>query len=235
MVAFYVTVVACVAVRALPWPALISLLAVTKLVPSWKALSQPRPDEPPARFPVWPLWFAAIAFVHTRRAGSLLVLGLVIAAAANPLTAEATPEPTPVHHGQPGHASDRPADPAATGHRRPAVAPASTAASGTPAAEALRPLIGHSSAGRIPVRFEFWDGSVLEPSESRPTVPAVVRVQSVDAVRRILWAPGEIGLARAFVAGDIEIDGDIFATLRALSEVSARDLARLGVRALPAA
>jgi 1,4-dihydroxy-2-naphthoate octaprenyltransferase len=29
---------------------------------------------------VWPLWFAAIAFVHTRRAGSLLVLGLVIAA-----------------------------------------------------------------------------------------------------------------------------------------------------------
>jgi 1,4-dihydroxy-2-naphthoate octaprenyltransferase len=83
MAAFYVTVVACVAVRALPWPALISLLAVTKLVPSWKALSQPRPDEPPAGFPVWPLWFAAIAFVHTRRAGSLLVLGLIIAAIAN--------------------------------------------------------------------------------------------------------------------------------------------------------
>jgi 1,4-dihydroxy-2-naphthoate octaprenyltransferase len=83
MAAFYVTVVACVAVRALPWPALISLLAVTKLVPSWKALSQPRPDEPPAHFPVWPLWFAAIAFVHTRRAGSLLVLGLIIAAVAD--------------------------------------------------------------------------------------------------------------------------------------------------------
>lgn len=82
MAAFYVTVIACVAVRALPWPALISVLAVTKLVPSWKALGQPRPDEPPPGFPVWPLWFAAIAFVHTRRAGSLLVLGLVIAAAA---------------------------------------------------------------------------------------------------------------------------------------------------------
>jgi 1,4-dihydroxy-2-naphthoate octaprenyltransferase len=83
MAAFYVTVVACVAVRALPWPALISLLAVTKLVPSWRALSQPRPDEPPPHFPVWPLWFAAIAFVHTRRAGSLLVLGLIIAAVAD--------------------------------------------------------------------------------------------------------------------------------------------------------
>jgi 1,4-dihydroxy-2-naphthoate octaprenyltransferase len=82
MAGFYVTVVGCVAVRALPWPALISLLALPKLVPSWRALSRPRPDEPPAGFPVWPLWFAAVAFVHTRRAGSLLVLGLVIAAAA---------------------------------------------------------------------------------------------------------------------------------------------------------
>lgn len=82
MAAFYVAVVACLAVRALPWPALISLLALPKLVPSWRALGRPRPDEPPAGFPVWPLWFAAVAFVHTRRAGSLLVLGLVIAAAA---------------------------------------------------------------------------------------------------------------------------------------------------------
>jgi 1,4-dihydroxy-2-naphthoate polyprenyltransferase len=32
---------------------------------------------------VWPLWFAAIAFIHTRRAGALLVLGLIVAAVAN--------------------------------------------------------------------------------------------------------------------------------------------------------
>jgi 1,4-dihydroxy-2-naphthoate octaprenyltransferase len=44
------------------------------------ALSEPRPLEPPAGFPVWPLWFAAICFVHTRRAGALLVLGLAVAA-----------------------------------------------------------------------------------------------------------------------------------------------------------
>ena len=82
MVGFYVAVVACVAVRALPWPALVCLAAVPKLAPSWRALSAPRPAHPPSGFPVWPLWFAAVAFVHTRRAGSLLVLGLVIAAAA---------------------------------------------------------------------------------------------------------------------------------------------------------
>jgi cyclopropane-fatty-acyl-phospholipid synthase len=103
------------------------------------------------------------------------------------------------------------------------------------AAEALRPLIGQFLGGRIPVRFEFWDGSAVEPTTGPSAVAAVVRVRSVDAVRRIVWAPGEIGVARAFVAGDIEIEGDIFSTLRALSEVSVGNLARLGVRALPAA
>jgi 1,4-dihydroxy-2-naphthoate octaprenyltransferase len=82
MAAFYLIVVVCVAVRALPWPALVSMGALPKLVQAARAFSRPKPDAPPAGFPVWPLWFAAIAFVHTRRAGSLLVLGLVIAAAA---------------------------------------------------------------------------------------------------------------------------------------------------------
>ncbi|HYA69161.1 MAG TPA: hypothetical protein VED63_10550, partial [Acidimicrobiales bacterium] len=76
----YIAVVVCVAVGAMPWPALLSLAALPKLVQAWRAFSKPKPDEPPERFPIWPLWFAAIAFVHTRRAGSLLVLGLLIAA-----------------------------------------------------------------------------------------------------------------------------------------------------------
>ena len=80
MVAFYVAVIGCVIVRALPWPALVSVLALPKLVQAWKEFRHPKPDSPPEHFPVWPLWFAAIAFVHTRRAGSLLVLGLVVAA-----------------------------------------------------------------------------------------------------------------------------------------------------------
>jgi 1,4-dihydroxy-2-naphthoate polyprenyltransferase len=83
MVGFYVAVVVCVGVGALPWPALLSLGAVPKLAQAWSAFSRPKPEAPPDRFPVWPLWFAAVAFVHTRRAGSLLVLGLVIAAVAN--------------------------------------------------------------------------------------------------------------------------------------------------------
>ena len=80
MVAFYVSVVALVIAGALPWPALAALAALPALVKVWKPFGQPRPDAPPRGFPVWPLWFAPIAFLHTRRAGALLILGLAVAA-----------------------------------------------------------------------------------------------------------------------------------------------------------
>jgi 1,4-dihydroxy-2-naphthoate octaprenyltransferase len=80
LTAFYVTTVVAVVVRALPWPVLVVVAAAPLLVKAFQALSRPRPEQPPAGFPVWPLWFAAICFVHTRRAGALLVLGLAVAA-----------------------------------------------------------------------------------------------------------------------------------------------------------
>jgi 1,4-dihydroxy-2-naphthoate octaprenyltransferase len=81
MVGFYVVVAASVAVGALPWPSLATFGAVPLLLRALRALRLPRPEKPPRGFPVWPLWFAAICFVHTRRAGALLVLGLAVAAA----------------------------------------------------------------------------------------------------------------------------------------------------------
>ena len=80
LVAFYVTSAVAVVLGALPWPVLLVVAAAPVLVKALQALSRPRPDEPPAGFPVWPLWFAAICFVHTRRAGLLLVVGLAAAA-----------------------------------------------------------------------------------------------------------------------------------------------------------
>jgi 1,4-dihydroxy-2-naphthoate octaprenyltransferase len=80
MVAFYVAVVACVIAGALPWPALACFGAVPLLARALRALTRPRPERPPRRFPVWPLWFAAFVFTHTRRAGALMVAGLAIAA-----------------------------------------------------------------------------------------------------------------------------------------------------------
>ena len=49
MIAFYVGIVALVAVRALPWPALLIVLAVPLLVRTLRAFNQPRPTEPPRR------------------------------------------------------------------------------------------------------------------------------------------------------------------------------------------
>jgi len=80
---FYVTVAAAVAVRALPWPTLLVALGLPRLAKVWAAFRAPRPEAPPRNFPVWPLWFAAVAFVHTRRAGTLLVLGLCVVAVAD--------------------------------------------------------------------------------------------------------------------------------------------------------
>jgi cyclopropane-fatty-acyl-phospholipid synthase len=83
----------------------------------------------------------------------------------------------------------------------------------------------------VPIRVEFFDGSALGP----PGGPGTVRIRSADALRRVLWAPGELGLARAFVCGDIEIEGDIIALLGAAQRVAPPDLRFLGMAGWSAA
>jgi 1,4-dihydroxy-2-naphthoate octaprenyltransferase len=80
MIGFYVAIVVCVLVGALPWPALASFGALPLLNRALRALRRPRPSRPPRNFPIWPLWFAAFCFTHTRRAGALMVAGLAVAA-----------------------------------------------------------------------------------------------------------------------------------------------------------
>ncbi|TWF81009.1 1,4-dihydroxy-2-naphthoate octaprenyltransferase [Pseudonocardia hierapolitana] len=80
MAAFYVLVVLCVLVGAMPWPALAVVLALPRLAKVWPRFRRPPPDGPPPGFPVWPLWYAALAWVHVRQAGALLVLGLAVGA-----------------------------------------------------------------------------------------------------------------------------------------------------------
>jgi cyclopropane-fatty-acyl-phospholipid synthase len=66
---------------------------------------------------------------------------------------------------------------------------------------------------RLPVRLRAWDGSVAGPAEA-----PVLIVRSPQAVRRLVWAPGELGLARAYVAGELDAEGDdLYAAFSALS------------------
>ncbi|GLZ29602.1 cyclopropane-fatty-acyl-phospholipid synthase [Lentzea sp. NBRC 105346] len=37
----------------------------------------------------------------------------------------------------------------------------------------------------------------------------VLVVRSRDALRRLVWAPGELGLARAYVSGELDVEGDL--------------------------
>ena len=53
-------------------------------------------------------------------------------------------------------------------------------------------------------------------SRSRRVRP-LIEFTSRRALRRILWSPGQLGLSRAYVAGEIKAHGDIFAAFAALS------------------
>jgi cyclopropane-fatty-acyl-phospholipid synthase len=98
---------------------------------------------------------------------------------------------------------------------RPQQPPAGDHAPGGGVATAVAPLLAHFFGGPPPVRFEFWDGTALGPAKGD-----TLQVRSPDAVRRLLWSPGELGLARAFVMGDISFEGDIFELLAALHAAS---------------
>src|SRR3954447_5554218 len=71
-----------------------------------------------------------------------------------------------------------------------------------PSAAPLRDEIGRVFPDR-PFRIEFWDGSVLPPTNGGgPTF----RLQSRKAVGHALRAPGQLGIERAYVTGDIAVD-----------------------------
>jgi 1,4-dihydroxy-2-naphthoate octaprenyltransferase len=79
-VTFYLAVLALVIARVLPVASLLVVLSLPVMRRTWTAYSHPKPAESPVYNPVWPLWFAAMSFLVTRRAGGLLVLGLIIGA-----------------------------------------------------------------------------------------------------------------------------------------------------------
>ncbi|MEU3930463.1 class I SAM-dependent methyltransferase [Streptomyces sp. NPDC029044] len=80
------------------------------------------------------------------------------------------------------------------------------------AAPRLQGLFTQLLGAPLPVRIRAWDGSQAGP----PGAPTLV-VRHRRALRRLLWKPGELGLARAWVAGDLDIEGDLYATLDLLA------------------
>ena len=80
MAGFYLAIAVLVPFGVLPVYSFIAYAALPRFVQVWRAYQQPRPAEPPKGYPVWPLWYAPAAFVHSRRAGALFLSGLAVAA-----------------------------------------------------------------------------------------------------------------------------------------------------------
>ncbi|MCX4591486.1 cyclopropane-fatty-acyl-phospholipid synthase family protein [Streptomyces sp. NBC_01549] len=80
------------------------------------------------------------------------------------------------------------------------------------AAPRLKSLVEQLVGAPLPMRIRAWDGSEAGP----PDAPALV-VRNRRALRRLLWKPGEVGLARAWVAGDLGVEGDLCTALDLLS------------------
>ena len=74
-----------------------------------------------------------------------------------------------------------------------------------PLAEVVQSILGNE----IPLGITAYDGSAAGP----PDAVATLEIRSPDALSRIISRPGELGLSRAYVAGDLDIDGDIYALL----------------------
>jgi cyclopropane-fatty-acyl-phospholipid synthase len=90
-------------------------------------------------------------------------------------------------------------------------------------AQVIASLLTEHADLDLPVRLRAWDGS-----EAGPAGTPVVVIRSPQALRRILWRPGELGLARAYISGDLDVAGDLTDGLR-------RVLAAIREKSVPAA
>ncbi|MEU3712374.1 SAM-dependent methyltransferase [Streptomyces catenulae] len=80
------------------------------------------------------------------------------------------------------------------------------------AAGRLTRLAEEVLGAKLPVRIRAWDRSEFGP----PGAPVLV-FRNRRALRRLLFKPGELGLARAWVAGDLDIEGDLYEALDLLA------------------
>lgn len=89
------------------------------------------------------------------------------------------------------------------------------------AARSLLPLLSALVGPELPFGVRCWDGSQVGPGDPRATIV----VRSPLALRRLLYAPGELGFARAYAAGDLDVEGDLLwllATVRPMTRRARR-------------
>ncbi|MEV7020312.1 cyclopropane-fatty-acyl-phospholipid synthase family protein [Streptomyces sp. NPDC093991] len=82
------------------------------------------------------------------------------------------------------------------------------------AAQQIAAFLENAIGAPLEFGIRAWDGSAVGGDLSSTLV-----VKDPRAVRRVLWRPGQLGAARAFVTGDADIEGDLVAVMRQLGSV----------------
>ncbi|WP_367135531.1 class I SAM-dependent methyltransferase [Saccharothrix sp. HUAS TT1] len=84
----------------------------------------------------------------------------------------------------------------------------------------LAEVFQRAVGGGASVRFSAYDGSQAGPADAGVSI----EVRTPEALSYLASAPGELGLARAYVTGHLEIIGDVYGALAHLSDISLREL-----------
>ncbi|WP_158849874.1 SAM-dependent methyltransferase [Saccharothrix deserti] len=84
----------------------------------------------------------------------------------------------------------------------------------------LAEVFQRAVGGDASVRFSAYDGSQAGPADAS----VGIEVRTPEALSYLASAPGELGLARAYVTGHLEIIGDVYGALTHLSEMSLREV-----------
>jgi cyclopropane-fatty-acyl-phospholipid synthase len=85
-------------------------------------------------------------------------------------------------------------------------------------AELISDVLGQD----VPIRIVAYDGSKAGPDRS----DVALKILTPRALARLATAPGTLGLARAYVTGELEIDGDVYDVLNAMADLTLHDLTR---------
>jgi cyclopropane-fatty-acyl-phospholipid synthase len=80
-------------------------------------------------------------------------------------------------------------------------------------AEVFQLVVG----GDTPVQFRGFDGSQIGPADAEVSV----EIRSSRALSYLATSPGDVGLARAYIMGDLEVEGDLHT---AMSSLIGRDI-----------
>jgi cyclopropane-fatty-acyl-phospholipid synthase len=80
---------------------------------------------------------------------------------------------------------------------------------------ALAEVFEQVAGPQAPVEFEAYDGS----SAGKAGSAVKLTVKSPTAVSYLAQAPGALGLARAYVSGHLDVDGDMYTALSRLTQV----------------